>query len=87
MRKQERELKRMQLKAELLDKQQDKEREHEMHMQGMMLSFNQQVMSTLTGQSYGHPSHVPTYSMHTSFPDDMPPYPPVTEHPNTSENN
>ena len=83
----ERELKRMQLEAELLEKQRDKEREHEMHMQGMMLSFMQQMMSTLTGRGYGHPSHVPTYPVHTSFSDDVPPYPPVTEHPNTSGNN
>ena len=68
VRAEERELKRMQLEAKLLEKQRDKEREHEIHMQGLMLSFMQQ-MSTLTGRSYGHPSHVhsPTYPMHTSF--------------------
>ena len=88
-RAEERELKRMQLEAELLEKQRDKERELEMHMQGMILSFMQQMMSTLTGQSYGHPScvHPPTYPAHTSFPDEVPLYPPVTEHPNTSRNN
>jgi len=42
-----------------------KEREHEMHMQGMMLSFMQQIMSTITGRGYGlptthpMPSHLP----------------------------
>ena len=36
-RAEERELKRMQLEADLLEKQWEKEREHEMHMQGMML--------------------------------------------------
>ena len=87
----ERELKRMQLEAELLEKQWDKEREHEMHIKGMILSFMQQMLSTLTGQSYGHPSHVHSlmYPVHTSFPNEVPPYnyPPVTEHPNTSGNN
>ena len=79
----------MQLKAKLLEKQRHKEREHEMHMQRIMLSFMQQMMSTLTGRSYGHPSHVhlPTCPLHTSFPDEVPPYPSVTKHPNTSGNN
>ena len=56
MRDEERELKRMQLEADLLEKQEEKEREHEMHMQGMMLSFMQQMMSTITGRGYNSPS-------------------------------
>ena len=45
----------MQLEADLLEKQRDKGREHEMHMQGMMLSFMQQMMSTITGRGYNSP--------------------------------
>ena len=48
-RAEERELKRIRLEAELLEKQRDKERVHEIHMEGMMLSFMQQMMSILTG--------------------------------------
>ena len=83
----ERELERMQLEAELLEKQRDEKREHEMHMQQMMLSFMQQMMLILTGRSYGHPLHVPTYPVYTAFPNDVPPYLPVTERPITSGNN
>ena len=48
MHEQEREVKRMQLEVESLERQQDKEREHEMHMQGMMLSFMQQMTDART---------------------------------------
>jgi len=92
-RAEERELKRMQLEAELLEKQREKEREHEMHMQGMMLSFMQQMMSTITGRGYGlptthpmpshllHAPHSSTYTSdpHTSFSNEEVSYPPVTE--------
>ena len=43
----ERELKRIQLEAEIEEKRREKEREHEMQMQGMMLSFMQQMVSTM----------------------------------------
>ena len=86
----------MRLEAELLEKQREKEREHEMHMQGMMLSFMQQMMSTITGRGYGSPttamtSHFPhashstacTYPQ-TSYSNEEIPYPPVTENPSTT---
>ena len=48
----EREVKRIRLEAEIEDKRREKEREHEMQMQGMMLSFMQQMVSTMArGQS------------------------------------
>ena len=95
-RAEERELKRMQLEADLLEKQREKEREHEMHMQGMMLSFMQQMMSTITGRGYNSPSGMTSHLPHASHPTpyaDHPHtllsneefiYPPVAEHPNTS---
>ena len=75
----------MQLEAELLERQQDKEREHEMHMQGMMLSFMQQM----TDASYAHSSHS-YHHPHTTLNfvnEEAPTYLPVTEPPNTTSRN
>ena len=58
----ERELKRVQLEAELEEKRREKEREHEMQMQGMMLSFMQQMVSTMArGHSSSAMPPVPSY--------------------------
>ena len=59
----------MQLECELLEKQWDKEREYEMHMQGMMLSFMHQMMSNITEKGYGSAgmsSHLP-YASHATL--------------------
>ena len=67
-RAEERELKRMQLGVDLLEKQREKEREHEMDMQGMMLSCMQQMMSTITGRGYNSPSGMTSHLPHASHP-------------------
>ena len=79
----ERELKRIQLEAEIEEKRREKEREHEMQMQGMMLSFMQQMVSSMArGQgsvdsvapsmpSYGITHIPPTSTYHPSlYPSD-----------------
>ena len=76
----------MQLEAELLERQRDKEREHEMHMQGMMLSFMQQMVQQMTVTHSPHSYHHP----HTTLNfvnEEAPTYPPVTEPPNTTSRN
>ena len=56
------------VEADLLEKQQEKEKEHEMHMQGMILSFMQQMMSTITGRGYDSPSGMTSHLPHGSCP-------------------
>ena len=72
-RAEERELKRTQLEAELLKKQQDKEKEHEMHMQddAVIYAANDVNPDWLK----------PRVSITCTFT------PPITEYPNTSGNN
>ena len=79
----------MQLEVELLERQQDKEREHEMHTQEMMLPFMQQMMQQMTDASYAHSSHS-YHHPHTTLNfvnEEAPTYPPVTEPPNTTSRN
>lgn len=58
-----RELKQVQLEAEL-EKRHKKEREHEMQMQDMILSFMQQMVSTMArGQSSSALPPVPSYDI------------------------
>ena len=76
----------MQLEAELLERQRDKERKHEMHMQGIMLSFMQQMVQQMTGTSYAHSSHS-YHHPHTTLNEEAPTYPPVTEPPSTTSRN
>ena len=54
-------MKRIRLEAEIEDKRRQKEREHEMQMQGIMLSFMQQMVSTMArGQSSGVTPSIPS---------------------------
>ena len=62
----------MQLEAELEEKRCEKEREHEMQTQGMMLSFMQQMVSTMArGRSSSAMPPIPSYDTR------MPPPPPI----------
>ena len=54
-------MKQIQLEAEIEDRRREKEREHEIQMQGMMLSFMQQMVSTIArGQSSSVTPSIPS---------------------------
>jgi len=69
----EREMKRIQLEAELQESRCEKEREHEMHIQGVVLSFLQHMTSLFSNSpSIGTASMPPSYSITYFYPTDFP---------------